>query len=58
MRSVTPYVILVFIINMIVWAFLFYLVTTAFPVDFNLNRALVVGFIGPLFKAIVKLNIN
>jgi len=36
---------LIDITNYVLYMFLFYLITTAFPVDFNMNRALVVASI-------------
>jgi len=50
---------LIGIANYVLYAFLFYLVTTAFPVDFTMNRALIVASIAWLFlPPIIKLNTN
>ena len=50
---------LIGITNYVLYMFLFYLVTTAFPVDFTMNRALVVASIAwLLLPPVIKLNIN
>lgn len=50
---------LIGIANYVLYMFLFYLVTTAFPVDFTMNKALVVASIAwLLLPPVIKLKTN